>query len=75
MPTIELINDAHRAISLQVTFTAAGADFSRSIQRAFLTNVLSGTAGLLFAYSGLLPNPLTIKDGNNLPTKYELFLR
>lgn len=75
VPTIEQVNDAFRAVSLQLTFTASGVDFSRSIQRAFLTNVVSGTAGILFAYSGLLPNPITILDGTNLPVKYELFLR
>lgn len=75
VPTIEQINDAYRSVSLQVTFTASGANFSRAIQRAFLTNVVSGTAGILFAYSGLLPNPITILNGTNLPVKYELFLR
>ena len=60
VPTVEKVNDAFRAVSLQVTFTASGADFSRSIQRAFLCNIGSGTSGLLFTYSGLLPNPLTI---------------
>ena len=74
-PTISQVNDAFRGLSLQITFAASGADFSRTIQRAFLTNVVSGTAGRLFAYSGLLPNPLLITDGNNLPVKYELFLR
>ena len=74
-PTISQVNDAFRGLSLQITFAASGADFSRTIQRAFLTNVASGTAGRLFAYSGLLPNPLLITDGNNLPVKYELFLR
>ena len=74
-PTISQVNDAFRGLSIQITFAAAGADFSRTIQRAFLTNIVSGTAGRLFAYSGLLPNPLLITDGNNLPVKYELFLR
>lgn len=75
VPTVEIINDAHRAVSLLLTFAAVGADFSRSIQRAFLTNILSGTAGLLFSYSGLLPNPITILNGNDIQVKFELFLR
>ncbi len=75
VPTVELINDAHRAISLLLTFTASGGPFSRSIQRAFLTNVSSGTSGLLYSYSGLLPNPVTVPVGTPLAVKYELFLR
>ncbi len=75
VPTIEQIADAFRAVSLQLTFAASGANFSRTIQRAFLTNVVSGTAGILFSYSGLLPNPLTVLDGTSLPVKFELFLR
>lgn len=75
VPTIEQVNDAFRMISKTLTFAASGADFSRSIQRAFLCNVASGTAGILYAYSGLLPNALTILDGESLPTQYELFLR
>ncbi len=75
VPTVEKINDAFRAVSVQITFTASGADFSRTIQRAFLCNIVSGTSGLLFTYSGLLPNPLLVVDGDSLPVKYELFLR
>lgn len=75
VPTIEQINDAYRAVSLQLDFVASGANFSRTIQRAFLCNVASGTAGILFSYSGLLPNPLTILDGETFPVKFELFLR
>lgn len=75
VPTVEQVNDAYRAISLTLTFTASGADFSRAIQRAFLCNVASGASGILFSYSGLLPNPLTILDGESFPVKYELFLR
>ncbi len=76
-PLVDVIkvNDAFRALSLQITFTASGADFSRSIQRAFLCNVASGTSGRLFSYSGLLPNPRTILDTETLVMKYEVFLR
>ena len=75
VPTVELINDAHRAVSLALTFTASGGPFSRTIQRAFLTNVSSGTGGILYSYSGLLPNPLTVIVGTPLVVKFELFLR
>ncbi len=75
VPTVELINDAHRAVSLALTFTASGGPFSRTIQRAFLTNVVSGTGGILYSYSGLLPNPLTVIVGTPLVVKFELYLR
>ncbi len=75
VPTVELVNDAHRAVSLTLTFSASGGPFSRTIQRAFLTNVSSGTSGLLYSYSGLLPNPLTVVVGTDLVVKFELFLR
>jgi len=75
VPTIEKVNEAFRGVSLTLTFAAAAADYSRSIQRAFLCNVASGTAGILYSYSGLLPNPITILDGTNIAVKYELFLR
>ena len=75
VPTIEQVNDAFRGVSLELTFAASGADFSRSIQRAFLCNVVSGTAGILYSYSGLLPNAITILNGADIAVKYELFLR
>lgn len=75
VPTIELVNDAFRGVSITLTFAASGADFSRSIQRAFLCNVASGTAGILYSYSGLLPNAITILNGADIQVKYELFLR
>lgn len=75
VPTVEQVDAAYRAVSLTLTFTASGADFSRSIQRAFLCNIVSGTAGILYSYSGLLPNALTILNGASLTVKYELFLR
>lgn len=75
VPTIEQISDAYRALSAQVTFTATGADFSRTFQRLFVTNVLSGTAGRLFAYSGPLPDPVQILDGQSFVARYESYLR
>lgn len=74
-PTVQLVNTDYMVESKTVTFTASGADFSRSINRLFLCNVLSGTGGKLFAYSGPLANSLTLLDGESLPLKYQFFLR
>jgi len=75
-PVVGAVGDAGRIQSLLVSFTASGANFSRTFQRAFLCNVVSGTAGLLFSYSGLLPNPIQLDDGDPAHTsKYELYLR
>ncbi len=75
-PVVGAVGDAGRIQSLAVIFTASGATFSRSFQRAFLCNVVSGTSGLLFAYSGLLPKPVQLDDGDPAHTaKYELYLR
>jgi len=74
-PVIGAVGDANRLQSLTVNFVASGANFSRTFQRAFLCNVVSGTSGLLFAYSGLLPNPIQVDDGETHSAKYELYLR
>jgi len=74
-PVLGAIGNAARIQSLQVDFIASGANFNRTFQRAFLCNVVSGTSGLLFAYSGLLPNPIQVDDGQTHSAKYELYLR
>lgn len=74
-PLIDAIGEAMRGQSLTVQFAASGADFSDSIQRAFLCNVVSGSSGLLLAYSGLFPNPILIADGETKNMKYEFYLR
>lgn len=74
-PTVQLINTDYMIESKTVTFTATGADFSRAINRLFLCNILSGTGGKLFAYSGPLANSITLLDGASLPLKYQFFLR
>lgn len=75
VPTITQVNDAFRALTLEIIFTPSGADYSRTFQRIFITNVVSGTAGRLFAYSGLLPNPILLLDGVAFSIKYESYLR
>ena len=73
-PTIDQVSGVFRAQSKTITFAASSADFSVSIDRAFLCNVASGTSGILFAYSGALPSVLLVTDGNTLPIQYELYL-
>jgi len=74
-PNLIAAAPAYKLQSLQVDFTASGADFSTTFNRAFLCNVLSGTVGVLFAYSGALPDPVQVVDGVTFPMRYELFLR
>lgn len=74
-PVLGAVGDANRLQSLTMTWTAAGGNFSRTFQRLFLCNVSSGSAGLLFAYSGLLPNPIQVDDTKSFVAKYELYMR
>ncbi len=74
-PVLGAIGDANRLQSLTITYTASGGNFSRTFQRLFMCNVVSGTAGLLFAYSGLLPNPIQVDDTESFTAKYELYMR
>ena len=74
-PTIQSADQAWVGMSKVITFTATGGDFSTSIHRAFLCDVSSGTAGLLLAYSGKLPNPILVTSGNSFPARYDLFIR
>lgn len=73
-PTVDQVGGMFRAVSALVTFTATGADYDIAIDRAFLCNVSTGTAGILFAYSGALATPITLLDGETLPMQYELYL-
>lgn len=72
-PTIEQINNETRILSLVVTFSASGGDFSASFTRAFLTNVASGTSGLLLAYSGAYDTPILLEDGQSQQIKFEFY--
>ena len=73
-PTIDQVGGVYRAQSKTITFTASGVDFDTAIDRAFLCNVASGTAGVLFAYSGALPSTRIITVGTPLPMQYEIYL-
>jgi len=56
-----------------LTFAASGADFSDPFTRLFLCNVVSGTAGILFAYSGASPSEILILDGTSRDLIFEIF--
>lgn len=57
-----------------VTFTASGGDFS-SVSRIFLSgeNTQDGT-GILFSFSGALPQPIIIADGESRDISYNFFI-
>lgn len=60
--------------SAVVTFTAAGGDFT-TISRVFLSgeNTQDGS-GVLFAFSGALPQPIIIADTESRDVSYRFFL-
>lgn len=74
-PSITEVNGSWLAESKTINFAAAGADFSVSIWRAFLCNVVSGSVGKLFAMSGPLPEAHIVEDGETFAIKYRLWLR
>lgn len=74
-PTVVTVNGAKGVRSATVTFTAASANFSAAIARAFLTDQASGTTGDLYSISGATTAPITVEDGQSLPLQYELFMR
>jgi len=73
-PTLDSVNGRSRILSDAITFTAAGGDFTSDFTRAFMCNVVSGTAGVLFSYSGALTAPLTVLDTESFQMQYEVFL-
>ena len=73
-PTIQKVNGTTGLRSLALSFTASGGAFSGPFSRAFLCNVVSGTSGILFAYSGALSSPITLQDTQSFPMQFEFFL-
>ncbi len=73
-PTISTINSRRAITSLAVTFTAAGADFSRVFSRMFLTDQSSGTAGKLYSISGPQTPAVLITDGASVQLQYRFYL-
>ena len=72
-PTIEQVNGESRIVSLVLTFTASGGDFSASFTRAFLCTSASGTTGTLLAYSGAYATPILLADGQSQQIKFEFY--
>ena len=62
-----------RILSLVKTFSAVGADFSRTFDRAFICNVASGTAGILFAFTGQYSSPIQLLDGQSQDMQFEFY--
>lgn len=73
-PTITTVNGRKVIRSKTLTWTASGADFSATFSRLFLTDQASGTAGVLFAFSGKLNAALTVEDGQSVSAQYEFFM-
>jgi len=71
-PLLTTINGKQAIRSSVVIFAAVGADFSRTFNRFFLTDQATGTAGILYSYSGALTSPVLITDGNNIQFEYEV---
>ena len=72
-PTDEKVNTVYRIITQEITFSASGGDFDKSFTRLFLTNVSTGTAGLLFSFSRPLNVPFLLTSGQSFPTTYTLY--
>ena len=73
-PTLFQANGVWGIRSALITFTATGVDFDTAFTRAFLCNVASGSAGVLFAFSGPLLQAVTVAVGAPFNMYYELFL-
>lgn len=78
--SITVVGQSVRSRSLQITWTPSGADFSLAITRLFLCNVVSGTSGILYAFSGPLLfsdgsiAPQTLLDGVAFNTNYDFYI-
>lgn len=73
-PTLVDINGTKGLRSLLVSYTAAGGPFSTQFTRAFLCDVVSGTVGTLFAYSGALSTGILLQDTETFDMNFEFFL-
>lgn len=73
-PTISTQNEESFVQSKQVDFTASGGDFDAAHSRLFLCSVLTGTAGILYAYSAALQTATTVLDTETFSAQYQLFL-
>ena len=67
-------NQETRVESKDVTWNAAAADFDTAFSRIFLCDLISGTAGILFAYSAPLAAAITLLDGTSFIVKYKFYI-
>jgi len=72
-PTLGQIDAETRILSIVATFSAVGADFSSPFTRLFLTNVASGSAGILLAYSGAYSSAIQLLNGQSKDVQYAFF--
>jgi hypothetical protein len=69
--TVNSSGDEYYAESALLTFTATGADFSRTFSRMFLME----SAGELISYSSPLAAPLLLLDTQSFQARYQIYLR
>lgn len=67
--TITSVNNEAMVESATQTFTATGADFSRTFSRMFLME----TSGEIISYSAALQVPRLLLDTESFPVKYRFF--
>ena len=72
---ISQVNGIFRAQSAVVNFTATPGNYSTSIYRLFLCNVVSGTVGKLFSVSAPLLTPRLITPTTPYSVAFELWMR
>jgi len=73
-PTIATQNEETSIESKQVDFVASGGDFDNAHSRLFLCSVLTGAAGVLYAYSAALQVATTVLDTETFSAKYQMFI-
>lgn len=73
-PVVTQVGQSFVARTAVLTFTATG-DWDVPVIRAFLCNVVSGTAGVLFGVSGALPASIQLLNGASRTVQYEFYLR
>ena len=71
-PTLLTVNNVKLIRTKTLTFTASGADFDEAHNRLFLTDELTGTAGVLYAISGKRAVNQDILDGTSLDAFYQI---
>lgn len=73
-PTLDEVNGHTVIRSAEITFASLYDDFSASFTRLFLTDQATGTAGILYAYSGALTTARLIEADTSFVCQYEVYL-